>query len=156
MDIGAPASPSGYSAEPEPVPVSALRVSIPSARRERELLPWLGERHRRLPLWAQEEIHRLRTAEINGEFASELTGEVRRIAKRTLGGNCTFADDDVHLLAAFALRAIEAGLTHDLSPSVARNVAQAIEARRAETGTGSVHESAVGEAEAPVLSRSPR
>lgn len=36
-----------------------------------------------------------------------------------------------------------------MAPIVAKDLAQAIEARRAETGTGSVHESAVGNADAP-------
>lgn len=41
---------------------------------------------------------------------NEIVCLVRDAAKRVTGGNCTFADDDVGLLAGLAERAIDAGL----------------------------------------------
>jgi hypothetical protein len=50
------------------------------------------------------------------------------------------------------MTALVAIMTGAVATWLAHLAAQAIEARRAETGTGSVHESAVGEADAPETS----
>lgn len=70
----------------------------------------LRERHARLPKWAQEEIGDLLCERINREMTDCLQGDIRRMAKRALGGNCTFSDDDLHLLTLLAEAAIDADL----------------------------------------------
>lgn len=72
--------------------------------------PWLSERETKLPQWAQETICDLRSEQINREMDACVQADIRRLAKRVLGGNCTFADDDAHLLAGLAELAIDAGL----------------------------------------------
>ena len=73
--------------------------------------PWLSEREAKLPQWAQEVICNLRCDQINREMSDCVQADIRRLAKRVLGGNCTFSDDDdAHLLAGLAELAIDAGL----------------------------------------------
>jgi len=72
--------------------------------------PWLSERERKLPQWAQETICDLRAEQINREMNDCVQADVRQLAKRVLGGNCTYSDDDAHLLAGLAELAIDAGL----------------------------------------------
>lgn len=70
----------------------------------------LNKRHARLPKWAQEEICNLLCERHNREMGDCLQGDIRRAAKRALGGHCTFADDDLRLLTLLAEAAIDAGL----------------------------------------------
>lgn len=68
----------------------------------------LHSRHQRLPKWARLEIADLLCAQINSEMAPD----VRGVARAVCGGNCTFSDDDLSLLACLAVAAIDAGLHH--------------------------------------------
>lgn len=52
-------------------------------------------------------------------------GWIREAAKRVMGGNFTFADDDLAVLAHLAERAVKAGLTDGLHPTVAAKAAEA-------------------------------
>lgn len=70
----------------------------------------LNARHARLPKWAQDQIAELLIDRINQEMSDCLQGNIRRSAKRALGGCCTFADDDLHLLTLLAEAAIDANL----------------------------------------------
>jgi hypothetical protein len=97
----------------------------------------LREREKRLPKWARLEIIRLRCAEIN----SGMQPDIRGVAKSVFGGNCTFIDDDLNMLAAFAVKAIDLGAHEAISDASTRlNITSALEARRGETGTGSIGE----------------
>lgn len=49
----------------------------------------------------------------------EICALVRAAGKRVTGSNCTFVDDDLRLLEHLAQRAVNAGLTDGLHPSVA-------------------------------------
>lgn len=62
--------------------------------------------------------------QIDAELDAELSWMVRATAKRVTGGNCTFADADLRILAELARRAVEAGLTEGLHPTVLRNIAR--------------------------------
>lgn len=46
----------------------------------------------------------------------------RKWSKEITGGNCTFVDDDLRILAHLANRAVKAGLTDGLPPSIAKNL----------------------------------
>lgn len=94
--------------------------------------PFVNGRLLRLPLWAQIMFSNMRAREINDDLASCLNADVRRTAKQVLGGNCTFSDDDLRLLAGLAVRAIDAGLHKDLAPDVVANIEKAKAAREAE------------------------
>lgn len=56
------------------------------------------------------------------ECNDEIVGMLRTAAKRVTGGNCTFADDDINILAELANRAVDAGLTEGLHPTVLSNI----------------------------------
>jgi hypothetical protein len=99
-------------------------------RRFEQLLPWLGERHRRLPKWAQREISDLRGASVNADMGACVDAEVRRMAKRVLGMNCTFSDDDLRLLTVLAERAIDADLHRDFGPEFITKIDLASQRRR--------------------------
>jgi hypothetical protein len=66
----------------------------------------LEARHQRLPKWVRLELAEGLCAKINDEMAPDIRG----VAKRVLGGNCTFSDDDLSLLAGLAELAVDAGL----------------------------------------------
>ena len=100
--------------------------------RFRELLPWLSERHRRLPKWAQDEISELRGFQVNADLGECVEAEVRRMAKRVLGMNCTFSDDDLRLITVLAERAIDADLHRDFGPVFIEKIDQATERRKRE------------------------
>lgn len=71
--------------------------------------------------------------------------EIRRIAKEATGGNCTFVDDDVRLLAGLAQRAVLAGLAGDATVFMQKRLTEVAEAFR------EGHEKALGEAITPVF-----
>lgn len=52
-------------------------------------------------------------------MAAELGGKVRQFSQEITGGNCAFADDDLHIIAHLAINAVRAGLTDGISPAVA-------------------------------------
>lgn len=115
MDKGASPTATGPS-QVEPVPVSPLRASVPSADELPSDCPW----------------------EVDAEDAAKLGQLFREIQSQQYGCGGDF----------------ECSYPHDgncwcFNTALSRHIAQAIEARRAETGTGSVHESAVGNADAP-------
>ena len=124
--------------------------------------PWpLTHRHLRLPKWAQNEIHALLCEQINVEMRDCVMADVRELAKKVTGGNCTFSDDDVRLLAHLALRACDADLLDGLddertklqirrAAGKRRRAAQGIVTGTAETRTGSTEgDSPVAEGHAP-------
>jgi len=47
-----------------------------------------------------------------------VVGYVRDAAKKTFDGNCTFVDDDIHLLTVCARWALQNGIPDDLCPSI--------------------------------------
>lgn len=49
---------------------------------------------------------------------------IRKASREITGGNCAFVDDDLALLAHLAKRAVDAGLTDDLSPQVQAALSQ--------------------------------
>jgi len=55
--------------------------------------------------------------EFNKMADESMTSAVRKYAKN-FGFNCTFADDDLHVMCSLANRAIEAGLTDHLNESI--------------------------------------
>lgn len=63
-------------------------------------------------------------AEAGQELDGCIVGELRESALRITGGNCTFADDDLAVLAHLAQRAVDAKLTDKLSPSIRKNIAR--------------------------------
>lgn len=99
-------------------------------KRFEQLLPWLNERHRRLPQWAQREISYLRGAEVNADMGACVDAEVRRMGRRVLGMNCTFSDDDLRLMVYLAEKAIDADLHRDLGPKLVENIDAASKLRR--------------------------
>lgn len=62
-------------------------------------------------------------AEAGADFDACIIGELRESAKRVVGGNSAFADDDLGLLVGLADRAVKAGLIEGLHPSVLKNIA---------------------------------
>lgn len=56
--------------------------------------------------------------EFNRGVDAEAVSWIRDAAKRVLGTNCTFVDDDLRLLEHLAARAVSAGLTEQLPASV--------------------------------------
>jgi hypothetical protein len=69
---------------------------------------------------------------------AEAIYEVRRIALAATGGNCTFVDNDMALIAALAQRAVLAGLVNDARPFMQTRLSAAAEKDRAK------HEAALG------------
>lgn len=80
------------------------------------------------------------------EMDAEACGWVREAAKRATGGNCSFADDDLHILEHLAMRAIDAGLTDGLHSHVAAK-ARALAEERAQSSQTPTTQDARGEAE---------
>ena len=66
-----------------------------------------------LELIKEVEAHR-----INALVNPDITHEVRCAAKKVTGGNCRFADDDIAVLSHLAGRAVESGLTDQISESI--------------------------------------
>ncbi len=96
----------------------------------REPLPFVGGRMLALPLWAQKVFSEMRCREVNDDMASCLNADIRRTAKQVLGQNLTFSDDDLRLLAALAIAAIEHDLHLDLPDSqLIANIERARKAR---------------------------
>ena len=92
----------------------------------------LGPRHRALPKWAREEIRRYRLAEINDEMRDCVMADVRELCRTATGINCTFADDDIRLMALLASRAVDAGLFDEVGDGLTRrNLVRAAARRRA-------------------------
>lgn len=56
------------------------------------------------------------------DFDYEAVSWIREQAKRVVGSNCTFVDDDLKLLAHLAERAVLSGLTTDLPPSIQASI----------------------------------
>jgi len=147
MDKGASPTASGTT-QVEPVPVSPLRASVPNAGDDPLLVDGklfqpasydgkprhLSRQHKDMfasfvePIW--ERLETMPNDELWGVI--EACRSVSPI-------NCAWSD--------YAM----AKILHDVAVWDLSNrlAAQAIEARRAETGTGSVHESAVAEGHAP-------
>ncbi len=63
-------------------------------------------------------------SEIDKDADSYHVSLIRKFSKELMGGNCTFADDDLHILICLAHRALKAGLTDDLPESVLKYLAQ--------------------------------
>jgi hypothetical protein len=129
--------------------VSALRASVPSAAldpfdpstwacgcvaHQVKTMMAMAETSRDFPVLSFAKI-----ADWAGIGLEETKAAVRQLAKKgvTEYWFTSWDDDGGFVGAGYALT------------DRGRAAAQAIEARRAETGTGSVHESAVGEADAP-------
>lgn len=72
------------------------------------------------------------------DMNAEAIYEVRRIALAATGGNCTFVDDDMALIAALAQRAVLAGLVNDARPFMQIRLSAAAEKDRA------MHEATLG------------
>jgi hypothetical protein len=53
---------------------------------------------------------------------SAVCGFVRDAAKHITGGNCAFIDDDISILTHLAQRAVDAGLTDELSESIRSDI----------------------------------
>ena len=64
-------------------------------------------------------------AEANKDADAYMTSLVREASKAITGGNCTFADDDLRILAHLAKRAVKAGLTDTLPPAIAAKAIKA-------------------------------
>lgn len=90
----------------------------------------LGQRHQRLPKWAQDEIRKLRLDEINREMDDCVKADVRELCKTATGMNCTFADDDIRLMAILASRAVDARLFDDVGDQRTRYLLAKAAARR--------------------------
>lgn len=62
----------------------------------------------------------------SGEWARDaetyLTGEVRRLSQAVMGGNATFADDDLGFMAALAKWALDHGADREVDPGVRANL----------------------------------
>ncbi len=78
------------------------------------------------------------------QMSAELCGLVREASNRTLGGNCSFADDDLAILEHLAGRAIAAGLTDSLAPDVRRNAERALAEKTAAADTSEASDKVPG------------
>lgn len=127
----------------EPVPVSPLRASVPSAM-----------------AWYPRDVDPEDAIFLDHGVAYILpAGEgfpvhVKRVGKFAVGFHYRWSS------WSFGVEILRAGLLVQFGPTYfwlahIQRQAQAIEARRAETGTGSVHESAVVEDHAPNTDRNP-
>lgn len=99
---------------------------------QREYPPFIEGRLQKLPRWAQAMISDMRIREINTDMGACLNADVRRTAKRVLGGNCTFSDDDLSLLACLAVAAIDGDLHRSapLPPEIIERIDKAAVARK--------------------------
>lgn len=52
----------------------------------------------------------------------EAVNWIRTAAREITGGNCAFVDDDLRVLAHLAKRAVDAGLTDQLSEGVRKDI----------------------------------
>jgi hypothetical protein len=93
---------------------------------------WVSGRLTTLPIWAQKVFSDMRSREVTQDFDGCLNADVRKVAKQVLGQNLTFSDDDLRLLAALAVAAIDKGLHKDLpNPTLIENIDRAKAARDA-------------------------
>ena len=144
----------GYPATPEPVPVSALREGIPSAARKlRGTVFWVPEQTATTPAngdcivdhwWSVHPEHGL-------AFYAQLTGYA---ASESPSPQCNQSEGTAKMLGErlwpdHEVRKVPVVFMAHADRAMRKLKAQAIEARRAETRSGSVHESAVGNADAP-------
>jgi hypothetical protein len=59
-----------------------------------------------------------REKDYTGILTDEIVCEIRRFARDVTGGNCAFADDDLHILSNLALRAAKAGMVEGFKPEL--------------------------------------
>lgn len=57
-------------------------------------------------------------ADHEAQANAEIVGDVRRLANEVTGGNCSFADDDIKVLAVLAKWAILNGCPDDIAPNI--------------------------------------
>ena len=67
-------------------------------------------------------LKKLRKLEAELAYQHSVTHAVRKVAKSVFGGNCTFVDDDMVMLAVMAKRAVDAGLVKDLHPTIIASI----------------------------------
>jgi hypothetical protein len=63
-----------------------------------------------------------REKDYTGILTDEIVCEIRRFAREVTGGNCAFADDDLHILSNLALRAAKAGMVEGFKPELQRKI----------------------------------
>ncbi len=165
MVEGVPASPSGFQASPGAAGASPPSVSIPNAA------DWLPIAE--LSAIADETYERWDKDMRSGKLMIALSGDMPRYRSDVTSVRlaCATAPGMLSTLRAVNILARRQGVCEHMDADVllksirdlttddslarmfAEMPAQAIEARRAAIGTGAVHESAVGETDAPEPSR---